>query len=1041
MIRRATILALLAAAAAAPVAAQGRSQPVAVSTPTEGFAVDFQHLRYRNVGPARGGRVTTVTGVPGQPHTFYMGSTGGGIWRTTDAGQTWVNITDKFFAVGSMGAVEVSLSNPDVIYAGTGSDGLRSNVSIGNGIYRSADAGKTWQHVGLTAVGNIGGIRVHPANPDIAFVAAIGNPFKPTNDRGLYRTTDGAKTWQRVLYVSDSTGAVDVEFQPGNPNTLYASMWRGERKPWTIISGAHEGGVYKSTDGGSTWKKLGNGLPNELVGKSNVAVTPADPNVVWVLIEAKPGGGLYRSNDAGESFTLVSDYAQLITRPFYYTNITAHPKDANTVWVGAEQFSKTTDGGKTWRAMPTPHGDNHDLWINPNDPQLMVQSNDGGATVTLNGGRTWSTLYNQPTAEIYQVYVDNQFPYRLYGAQQDNSTLIVPSLPLSSGRPDSPMQEWRTGPGCETGPIFPHLTNPDTVYGSCKGQFSRQRLSSGSEKQYWVGAQSLYGNAAQDLIYRFQRVSPMEFSPHDPHVVYYGSQYLHRTRDEGVTWERISPDLTANPPELRAHYSGEPITVDVTGEEAYSTLYAIREATLEKGVIWTGANDGPFYVTRDDGKTWKNVTPKGQPAGCRVQNIEPSPHRRGSAYYAVLCYLLGDFKPYLWRTDDYGASWKLLTDGTNGIAGDEPTRVVREDPRRQGLLYAGTEFGMYISFDNGMRWRSFQGNLPHTPITDMKLFRDDLVLSTQGRAFWILDNLTALHQVTTGTAGEGARLFAPRDAVRVRYAGSFGGTEGFRNDPADPQYPAAGAMIDYWLSPAFTGQVTLDILDIRGSVLRSFSSEAAGETAATDPGTRQMVTVRSGAARLPRSTGMNRFTWDLTLPGAWAPTAAQSGRNGPTVVPGKYQVRLTAGTASMTQPLTVRIDPRAAADGITIADLQAQFDHNVKVRNLVSEVNRLVATLDDQRRRLAAAGSAAADSLRGTNALRATVVTPSVRYSKPALQSHIQYLYGLTSQADQRIGRDATERYLTLRKELDVTMAKARALLGAGVIDRTKTVP
>ncbi|MHB1313490.1 MAG: WD40/YVTN/BNR-like repeat-containing protein, partial [Gemmatimonadaceae bacterium] len=1000
-------------------------------------APEFQHLRYRMVGPGRGGRVTTVTGVPSQPHTFYMGSTGGGVWRTDNAGQSWVNLTDKFFAVGSMGAVEVSLSNPDIIYVGTGSDGLRSNVSIGNGVYKSADAGKTWTHIGLSDVGNIGGVRVHPSNPDIAFVAAIGNPFKPNNDRGLYRTTDGGKSWQRVLYVSDSTGAVDVEFQPGNPNVLYASMWRAERKPWTIISGAREGGVYKSTDGGSTWTKLTNGLPGDLVGKSNVAVTPADPNVVWVLIEAKPGGGLYRSNDAGQSFTLASDYAQLITRPFYYTNITVSPRDPNTVWVGSEGFHKTTDGGKTWRAMNIPHGDNHDLWINPGDADLMVQSNDGGATVSINGGRTWSTLYNQPTAEIYQVYVDNQFPYRLYGAQQDNSTLIVPSLPLSSGRPDSPMQEWRTGPGCETGPIFPHLTNPDTVYGSCKGQFSRLRLSSGSEKQYWVGAQSLYGMAAKDLIYRFQRVSPMEFSPHDARVIYYGSQYLHRTRDEGRTWERISPDLTANPVELRGNYSGTPITVDNTGEESYSTLYAIREATLEKSVIWTGANDGPFYVTRDDGLTWKNVTPKAQPKGCRVQNIEPSPHRRGSAYYAVYCYLLGDFKPYLWRTDNYGASWTLLTDGTNGIAANEPTRVVREDPKRQGLLYAGTEFGIYVSFDNGAHWRSFQGNLPHTPVTDLKVHHDDLVLSTQGRAFWILDNLTALRTFDGTLDAAPARLFAPRDAYRVRYAGSFGGVEGSRNDPADPQYPPAGAMIDYWLSPSLTGPVTLDILDVTGTVIRSFSSDGAGVATAAGP----MVTVRSGTPRLPRSAGMNRFTWDFTVAGAWSPNAAQSGRNGPAVAPGSYRVRLTAGQTTLTQPLTVRIDPRSAADGITVADLQAQFNHNVKVRDLVTEVNRLVSTLDEQRKRLASAGAAAADTVRGVDAIRATVVTPPIRYTKPELQSHIQYLYGMTTQADQRLGRDATERYTTLRKELDVTMARARALLGAAVIDRTRAVP
>jgi photosystem II stability/assembly factor-like uncharacterized protein len=1028
MLRHLALLALPVA-----LSAQIPAKPLPMATP--GDASLFQHLRYRNVGPARGGRVTTVTGVPSQPHTFYMGSTGGGVWRTTDAGQNWTNISDRFFAVGSMGAVEVSLSSPDIIYVGTGSDGLRSNVSIGNGVYKSTDAGKTWQHVGLTAVGNIGGIRVHPSNPDIAFVAAIGNPFKPTNERGVYRTIDGGKTWQRVLYVSDSTGAVDVEFQPGNPSTLYASMWRGERKPWTIISGAREGGFYKSTDGGATWKKVTTGLPNGLVGKSNIAVTAADPNVVWLLMEAKPGGGLYRSTDAGESFVLASDYGQLITRPFYYTNITAHPKDANTVWVGTEGFYQTTDAGKTWRTLNTPHGDNHDLWVNPSNPQIMVQSNDGGATVSLNGGRTWSTIYNQPTAEIYQVYVDNRFPYRLYGAQQDNSTLIVPSLPLSSGRPDSPMQEWRTGPGCETGPLFPHLTNADTVYGSCKGQFSRLRVSSGSEKQYWVGAQSLYGNASKDLTYRFQRVSPMEFSQHDARVLYYGSQYLHRTRDEGVTWETISPDLTANPPELRGHYSGEPITVDGTGEEMYSTLYAIRESALERGVIWTGANDGPFFVTRDDGKTWKNITPKDQPKGCRVQNIDPSPHRRGSAYYAVYCYLLGDFRPFIWRTDDYGASWKRLTDGANGIAANEPTRVVREDPKREGLLYAGTEFGMYVSFDNGATWKSFQQNLPHTPITDMKVHQNDLVISTQGRAFWILDNLTALHQLAANTTAA-VKLFAPRDAIRARYAGSFGGVESTRDASADPQYPPAGAMIDYYLPASYTGPVTLDFLDAKGNVVRTYTASDAAPAPAA--GGR----FGGGAPRLTNNAGMNRFIWDLTTNGPWTAGGASGfarGGGGPTVVPGKYAVRLTAGIV-VTQPLTVKIDPRSAADGITVADLQVQYDHNTKVRDLVSEVNKLVAALDETTKRLANASGVAADTAKGVAGIRSTVVMPAIRYSKPELQSHIQYLYSMTNGADQKVGRDAYTRYSTLRKELDATMAKARALLGPNFA-RDKVVP
>ncbi|HEU0078669.1 MAG TPA: hypothetical protein VFQ76_13540, partial [Longimicrobiaceae bacterium] len=685
---------LAAGAAPAPLHAQreGPTEPgITVFDPAR-----FTAMRYRMIGPARGGRVTTVTGVPEQPHTFYMGPTGGGVWKTTDAGHSWLNVSDGFFEAASMGSIDVAPSNPEVVWAGTGSEGIRSNVSAGRGIYRSADGGKTWSFAGLRDVGQIGGVRIHPRDPATVFVAATGNVFARSRERGVFRTRDNGRTWKKVLFVSDSTGAVDVEFQPGNPDVLYASMWRGERKPWTVISGAREGGIYRSTDGGDTWSKLGGGLPTGLFGKSNVAVSAADPRRVYALVEAKPGGGLYRSDDAGDTWTQVSDYAQLITRPFYYTNITADPTNADVVFVGTEGFHRSDDGGRTWKTLRTPHGDNHDLWINPRDPQVWVQANDGGANVTLNGGRTWSTQYNQPTAEIYQVFVDNQFPYRVYGAQQDNSTLIVPSLPLSQSSPDDPVQSWRAGPGCETGPIIPHPTNPDTVYGSCKGQYSRMSLRTGQEKQYWVGAQSLYGNPGKDLILRFQRVSPMEISPHDARTIYYGSQYVHRTTDEGVTWERISPDLTANEARYQQRPSGEPITLDVTGEEYYSTLYAIRESRLEPGVIWAGANDGPIHVTRDGGKSWTRVTPRGLPPGGRVQTIEPSPHRRGSAYVAVLRYLLGDFQPYIYRTDDYGRTWTRLTDGQSGIPADHPTRVVREDPAREGLLYAGTEFGMFV---------------------------------------------------------------------------------------------------------------------------------------------------------------------------------------------------------------------------------------------------------------------------------------------------------------------------------------------------------
>ncbi len=1022
LLRRLATLAPLAAALGAPGALPAQSGPptVAAGVPTS----TFNQLRWRMVGPARGGRVTTVTGVDHEPHTFYFGSTGGGVWKTTDAGANWVNVSDGQITVGSMGDIDVANSDPNVIYAGTGSDGLRSNVSIGKGVWKSTDAGKTWRHVGLKDVGNIGAVRVHPTNPNVAFVAAIGDPFRPTNARGIYRTTDGGATWQRTLHVSDSTGAVDVEFNAGDPSVLYASMWRAERKPWTIISGAREGGVYRSTDGGTTWSRLTNGLPGGLIGKSNVAVSKADPRRVYVLLEAKPGMGLYRSDDGGDSFALVSENPQLTTRPFYYTTIGADPTNADVVYAGAEGYFKSTDGGRTWQRFGTPHGDNHDIWVNPNDGRIMIQANDGGVNVSLNGGRTWSTQYNQPTAEIYQVYVDNQFPYQLYGAQQDNSTLIVPSLPQQVGGLDDPIQGWRSGPGCETGPIMPHPVNPDTVYGSCKGQYSRMSLRTGQEKHYWVGAQSLYGNATKDLIFRFQRVSPMELSPHDPRVLYYGSQHVHRTRDEGVTWEVISPDLTWDPPHTRASYSGGPITVDNTGEEFYSTLYAIRESPLERGVIWVGANDGPFHVSRDDGKTWQRITPPGLEMGGRVQNIEPSPHRKGAAYYAVHRYLLGDWKPYLYRTDDYGKTWTLLTDGTNGIPADEPMRVVREDPSRPGLLYAGGEFGIYVSFNDGRQWQSLQLNLPNTPITDLKVHQKDVVVSTQGRSFWILHNVTPLHEVSDAMARASAHLVQPRDAYRFRYRAGFGGLESARESDADPEYPPAGATIDYWFAAAPQGEVTLEVLDDKGAVVRRFSSLAAGEQRVqpAEESMRGPMWERIGTPRLPAAAGHNRFTWDLTLAGPWDPSPARSGRNGPVVVPGRYTVRLTHGSFTASRPLVIRPDPRVERDGVSIAVLRELLDHNLAVRELVSDMNRFGAEVEQAWR------GASGEKKARIGEVRDVINSEPWRYGRPGLAAHVQYLYGAMMRGDQKVGNDAKQRLVQLRKELQDAQARfARA--------------
>jgi photosystem II stability/assembly factor-like uncharacterized protein len=969
----------------------------------------FKGMRYRLVGPSRGGRVTAVAGVPSQPRTFYMGVASGGLFRTTDGGANWVPLTDGKVPVGSMGAIAVADSDPNVIYLGTGSDGVRSNVSTGRGVYKTTDGGETWTFAGLYNAGQIGAVSIHPKNPNIVWVAANGDIFKPNAERGVFKTADGGKTWRKVLFVSEMVGAMDVELMPGNPDVVYAWMSRLERKPWTIISGSREGGFYKSTDGGETFTRIASGLPSELIGKGNLAVTAAKPDRIYALIEAKPGGGFYRSDDSGATWSLVNSQGSLIQRPFYYTTLGADPTNADVVYAGAEGFFKSTDAGKTFTSLRTPHGDNHDIWINPRDGNVMVQANDGGANVSTDGGRTWSTQMNQPTAEIYGVWVDRQFPYQLYGAQQDNTTLIISSVADPYRRED-----WRDdGPGCETGPILPHPSDPKIVYGSCKGQFSIMNMETGQEKQYWIGGQSLYGNPASDLIYRMQRVSPMATSPHDPNVLYYGSQYLHRTRDKGVTWEKISPDLTANPPCCQG-ISGEPITRDITGEEFYSTLYAIAESPLEKGVIWTGANDGPFHVTRDNGKTWTNVTPKDLPSGPggRVQFIDPSPHRKGSAYYATYRYLLGDYQPYIYRTDDYGKTWTRLTNGKNGIPADWPTRVVREDPDRAGLLYAGTEFGMFISFDNGTRWQPFNLNLPSVPITDIKVHEKDLVVATQGRALWILDNITSLHQVAPQTSTSAVTLYKPRDGYRTRVSpGTLGPT------------------FDYYLAAAPATPVTIDILDAAGAAVASFNSEVVpqsggrgrggrggggGANEAIDP---DMMEGRTGrgrfagpVARVTKSDGFNRFVWD--------------GRheNGLPAPPGAYQVRLRLGDVVQTQPFTLRIDPRVAADGVTEADLREQFDHNVRMRALVSDVTALVTRVREAQKRMA--------DTQALNALAAKLLAEPVRYGKPGLQAHITYLAGMTTGVDQKIGRDAIERYQVLRKELDRLRFVADEIIG-----------
>lgn len=984
---------------------------------------NFADLKYRFVGPYRGGRSTAVAGVASQPGTFYMGTTGGGLWKTEDYGVTWKNISDGYFKSPSIGAIRVAPSDANVVYVGTGSDGLRSNIIRGDGMYKSVDAGRTWQHIGLKDAGLIGAVEVHPTDHNICFVAAIGQPFQPNAERGVFRTKDGGRTWEKVLFLSDTTGFVDIELLPGNPNILYAAAWRAERKPWTIISGGRENGIYKSVDGGDSWVKLTNGLPTDVVGKIDLAVSAADSKVLYALVEA-PGeqAGLYRSDDQGASFRKVSGNPSLLHRPFYFCNITADPTNPDVVYAQALRLYKSSDAGKTWHTINTPHGDDHDLWINPANPLIMIEANDGGANVTTNGGHTWSSQFNQPTAELYQVEVDDQYPYWLYAGQQDNySAIAVPSLPPATMQLGAGAFIMDVG-GCETGPAVPKPGNPDIVYANCKGQFSVFNKKTGQEQHYDVGVRNMYGHNPADLKYRFQRVSPIHVSPHDPNVVYHCSQFVHRTTNDGKSWETISPDLTANDPDKQV-VSGSPITRDITGEEFYSTIYSISESTLTPGLIWVGANDGPIHLTRDGGKNWINVTPKKLPPGGRVDAVEPSPHNAAKAYVAVLRYQLGDWKPYIFKTENFGDSWTLLTPGTNGLPEGCPTRVVKEDPKRQGLLFAGTECGMFVSFDDGNNWEPFQQNLPITPVTDIKIKDDDLVLSTMGRGFWIMDNISPLRQISDQRPSDKPVLFPPSAQIRKRPLS----TRGIEAVPS-PEYPNAAALIDYYLPQDLSQPLLLEIINEAGQVVNSFIGQADKEPAHAKTPERDMATETLTwlpNSNLKNTKGFHRFHWDMRHRGPWDSNENRRFQNGPMVAPGRYTVKLHIGTEILQQELLLNPDPRLAILGVTSDDLKKQEDLALKIVNLLSSVNKLVSELQEELEKLTK--EARISPLSATQQARKETLKAKLKllvneegpYPQNMLQSQIRYLYSVVNQADQLPGRDAYVRFEELKKELD----------------------
>jgi len=983
------------------------------SLPIGSIAQDLQIFKYRTVGPERGGRVTTVTGTPMLPGTFYLGASGGGVWKSEDYGTSWFNISDGYFDTPSIGAIEVAINDPNIIYVGTGSDGLRSNVISGKGVYKSIDAGKTWEHVGLAQTGQIGAVEIDPTNNQTVWVAAIGNAFKANSERGIFKTIDGGLTWEKVLFISDHVGFADLELLPGNPNIVYAAAWKAERKPWTIISGGNkdEGGIYKSINGGKDWVKLENGLPKGTIGKIDLAVSPVNSSILYAVIEA-PGkeGGLYKSVNQGKSFKQVSNNSGLVNRPFYYTNIEVDPTNPDIVYSNANPLLKSTDGGKSWRRMSVPHGDNHDIWLNPDNPNLLIQANDGGANVSHNGGKTWSTQFNQPTAEIYQVEVDDQYPYWLYGGQQDNSsTIAVPSFPPSSTQ--TPGIGWviNTG-GCETGPAVPKPGNANIVYANCKGRFSVFDKRTGIEKGYYVGASNIYGHNPKDLKYRFQRVAPIHVSPHNPDVVYHGSQYLHKTVDDGETWATISPDLTAFEADKQV-ISGSPITRDITGEEYYSTLYSIRESMLKEGLIWTGANDGVISVTRDGGKTWKDVTPKKMPTGGRVESVEPSHFDPATAYIAVDRHLLGDAKPYIYKTSNYGESWELLSTTTNGIPQDYTTRVLREDPVQQGLLYCGTEFGMFISFDDGKNWKKFQQNLPVTPITDLKIFRGDLIVSTMGRGFWIMDNITPLRDKNIVQENDKPWLFTPDQTIRYRYPKASG--------TRFPSYPRTAVDIDYFIPKKGKRSLKLEILNDKGqSVVHIFSDSTKLKSTVTEVYDMNLSQqLRYVDRRLVSKPGLNRFRWDMRQKGAWSKDERRSYKNGPLVAPGRYTAKLTIGDQVFEAPFEILIDPRVAESGISTADIEQQIEMQNKIIDLLSKARKLQDRLEHDANALAGKKSKAKkDEAEKIELILKQLRNDTGAYPQQMLVSQIGYLLNMISNADQKPGEEAKKRL----KELEM---------------------
>ncbi|MCW5968820.1 MAG: hypothetical protein KIT57_09920 [Blastocatellales bacterium] len=1001
-------------------------------------------LRWRETGPFRGGRVTAVAGVPSQPMVYYFGATGGGVWKTTDGGATWLPVSDGYFGAGSVGAIGVSESDPNIVYVGMGESPIRGNVSHGDGMYKSNDAGKTWKRIGLENSRHIARVRVHPRNPDLVYAAVLGHIFGPHDERGVYRSKDGGRNWERVLFRNNKAGAIDLVIDPSNANVLYAGFWEVMRTPWSLESGGPGSGLFKSTDGGDNWTELTRnpGLPRGVVGKVGVTVSPVNPERVWAIIEAEDGG-VFRSDNGGRTWLKVNESRNLRQRAWYYTRIYADTQNLDTVYVLNVAFHKSNDGGRTYTTISVPHGDNHDMWIAPDDNQRMINSNDGGANVSVNGGRAW-TDQNHATAQFYRVAIDDDFPYNIYGAQQDNSTVKIPSRTVGSGIDRT---HWHAVGGGESGWIAPHPRNSNIVFaGSYSGLITRYDHRTGQLRNVTVWPDNPMGWGAEGMRFRFQWNFPLLFSPHDADTLYAAGNILFKTTNEGKTWRAISPDLTRNDKSKQGP-SGGPITKDNTSVEYYCTIFTVAESAVQKGVIWTGSDDGLVHVTRNGGEKWDNVTPKDIPEWIQVNSIDASPHDAAVAYIAATMYKFDDFRPYLYKTSDYGRTWKKID---RGIPDGAFTRVVREDPNRRGLLYAGAETGVYVSFDDGENWRSLQNNLPVVPITDLMVHKRerDLVVATQGRSFWVLDDLPVLHQLSNQIAAKEAHLFKPEDAYRMPGGGGFSAP-----GSAVGQNPPAGAVIFYYFKEKPQSEIAIEILDRDGKQIRRFTSRSQ-ESAGGESGG-----FGGATASVAAEAGLNRFIWDLRYPDAvrfpglilWAGET-----RGPRAAPGVYQVKLTVGGQVMTESFTLKKDPRIET---TDEEFAAQFDLLTKIRNKLTETHEAILAIRDVRRQVdetsrrvrgrqdSASITEAAASL---NAKLTSIEEELYQTKNQSNQDPLNYpirlnnklaaLAGVVSSGDAAPADQAYQVYDDLAGRIDAELAKLRRVMAEDVPAFNKAV-